>query len=253
MHNNFTYSKALGTGGVVQASSEYTPNDPFDLSKMYGVQNFNRKYVYNSYLVWQEPWFKGQNGILGRAAGGWSIAPIMTAANGQPVYCNTQTDAQSFGGSDGANYFDNEQCVFTSKYTGGSHSHFGVAGGNDAFGNSVGTGVAGPASGQEVNMFKDPVAVWGQVRAPILGIDTKNPGTGPIIGMPYWNVDMSVQKSFKVYESVSIKLGMIFTNVFNHDVLGDPGLALYSPSTWGVQNSQLNTPRKIEFGMRASF
>jgi hypothetical protein len=46
---------------------------------------------------------------------------------------------------------------------------------------------------------------------------------------------------------------MIFTNVFNHDVLADPGLALYSPNTWGVQNGQLNTPRKIEFGMRASF
>jgi hypothetical protein len=253
MHNNFTYSKALGTGGVVQASSEYTPNDPFDLSKMYGVQNFNRKYVYNSYLVWQEPWFKGQSGVLGRAIGGWTLAPIMTAANGQPVYCNTFSGGQSFGGADANNYYDNEQCVFNTRYNGGNHSHFGVTGGNDAFNNAIGTGVAGPAVGQEVNMFKDPVAVWNQVRAPILGIDSKNPGTGPIIGMAYWNVDMSVQKNFKVFESTSITLGIIFSNVFNHDVLADPGLALYSPGTWGVQNGQLNTPRKIEFGMRASF
>ncbi|MGC2791032.1 MAG: hypothetical protein WA899_03335, partial [Candidatus Sulfotelmatobacter sp.] len=32
MQSNFTWSKALGTGGVVQASSEYTPDDPFNLA-----------------------------------------------------------------------------------------------------------------------------------------------------------------------------------------------------------------------------
>jgi len=31
---------------------------------------------------------------------------------------------------------------------------------------------------------------------------------------------MSVQKNFKVLERTSITLGMIFTNVFNHNVLG---------------------------------
>jgi hypothetical protein len=248
MHNNFTYSKALGTGGVVQASSEYTPNDAFDLGKMYGVQNFNRKFVYNSYMVWQDPYFKGQKGILGRAAGGWSIAPIMTAANGQPVYCGTQTEAQSFGSADGANYFSNEQCVFNTKYTGHSTSHYGVTGSS-----GIGTSVVAATTGQEINMFADPASVWGQVRAPILGIDTKNPGTGPIIGMPYWNVDMSVQKNFKVWESTSITVGMIFTNVFNHNVLYDGGMDLYNPGGWGVEGTQLNTPRNIEFGMRASF
>jgi hypothetical protein len=252
MHNNFTYSKALGTGAFVQATSEYTPNDAFDLGKMYGVQAFNRKLVYNSYMVWQEPYFKGQQGILGRVAGGWSVAPIFTAGNGEPLYCNTQTDGQSFGSADSNNYYTNEQCVFTSKYNGGVHSNYNVAGGTDAYGNSVGTQVAGPG-GQAVNMFKDPVGVWNQVRAPILGIDTKNPGVGPITGTPYWNVDASVQKSLKVYESVSLQFSVICTNVFNHNVLADPGQALYSPATWGVQNSQENVPRKMEFGMRASF
>ncbi len=155
---------------MVQASSEYTPNDAFDLGKMYGVQNFNRKFVYNSYMVWQDPYFKGQRGFLGRAAGGWSIAPLMTAANGQPVYCGTQTEAQSFGSADGANYFSNEQCVFTSKYTGHSASHYGITGSN-----GIGTSVVGSTTGQEINMFKDPASIWNQVRAPILGIDTRTP------------------------------------------------------------------------------
>jgi hypothetical protein len=254
MHQNFTYSKALGTGAFYQADSEYTPNDAFDLKKMYGVQAFNRKFVYNTFMVWDEPFFKSQHGFLGRAAGGWSLAPIFTAGDGEPLYCNTQTDGQSFGSADAVNYYSNEQCVFTSKYNGGVHSHYGISGGTDAFGNSVGTSVAVPGhANQSINMFKDPVAVWNQVRAPILGIDTKNPGVGPIIGMPYWNVDMSLQKNIRVLERASLQFSMIFTNVFNHDILADPGLALYSPSTWGVENTQANTPRKMEFGMRASF
>ncbi|HEY1986057.1 MAG TPA: carboxypeptidase-like regulatory domain-containing protein [Terracidiphilus sp.] len=252
MHNNFTYSKALGTGAFVQATSQYTPNDAFDLSKMYGVQAFNRKFVYNAFMVWQTPWFKGQQGFLGRAAGGWSLAPVFTAGSGEPAYCDTLTDGQSFGSADANGYATNEQCVFTSKYTGGNSSHYNVAGGTDPYGNSVGTQVAGPG-GQAVNMFKDPVSVWNQVRAPILGIDAKNPGVGPITGTPYWNVDMSLEKSLKVYESVALKFSVIFTNVFNHDILADPGLSLGTPATWGVQNSQTNTPRKLEFGMRASF
>ena len=252
MHNNFTYSKALGTGAVVQATSAYTPNDAFDLSKMYGVQAFNRKLVYNSYMVYQPSFFKGQQGILGRVAGGWSFAPVFTMGSGEPLYCDTQTDGQSFGSADANNYGTNEQCVFTSKYNGGNSSHYNVAGGPDAFGNDVGTGTAGSGS-RAVNMFKDPVSVWNQVRAPILGIDSKNPGVGPILGTPYWNVDMSVEKSVKVYESVALKFSVIFTNVFNHDILGDPAMNLSDPGSFGVQNSQTNIPRKMEFGMRASF
>lgn len=246
---NFTYSKALGTGAVVQASSEYTPNDPFNLGAMYGQQNFNRKFVYNSWIVAQEPWFKGQNGLLGRAAGGWTFAPIFTAGSGEPVYCSTLTDAQGWGSGDGVNYFDNEQCVFTTRYNAGHSAHYGVTGSTDPYGNSVGSQTALTA----VNMFKNPAAVFDQVRAPILGIDTKNPGLGPINGLPYWNVDAQIKKDFKVRESTSFEISIISTNLFNHNVMADPSLSLGSPGSWGVLNKQENTPRRMEFGGRITF
>ena len=100
-------SKALGTGALVQATSEYTPNDPFNLASTYGVQAFDRKLVFNQFIVWQPGWFKGQQGFLGHVLGGWTFAPIFTAGSGAPLYCNTQTDAQAFGSGDGANFFDN--------------------------------------------------------------------------------------------------------------------------------------------------
>ena len=140
MQHNFTYSKALGTGAVVQATSEYTPNDAFDLGTMYGEQAFDRRLVYNTYIVASEPWFKGQNGFLGRAAGGWAFAPIFTAGSGPPVYCSTWTNAQSFGGADdGANYFDNEQCVFTTPVQGRALRSLRGNGRHRSIGNSVGT------------------------------------------------------------------------------------------------------------------
>lgn len=253
LQENLTYSKALGTGAVVQASSEYTANDPFDLKKMYGVQAFNRKYVFNTFAVWQTPWFSNQAGFMGRLAGGWSLAPIFTAGSGEPEFCQTQTDAQSFGSGDGNNYFDNENCVFNSKSgTTGASSHYGVAGGTDAYGNSVGTAVATSASGTPVaiNMFSDPVKVWSNVRPAILGIDEKDSGLGPITGMPYWNVDMSMSKNFRIAERASFEYSMIFTNVFNHTVMADPLLALYAPSAWGVITGNVNTPRQMEFGLR---
>jgi len=255
MHHNFTYSKALGTGSDVQASSEYTPNDPFNLGAMYGVQPFNRKFVYNTYMVWTEPFYKGQNGLLGRVLGGWTAAPIFTAGDGAPLYCNSYSGGQSFGGGDANNYFNNEQCVFTSKYNGGVHSHYGVAGAVDPVNPSLGVigQTTGTTVGSEVNTFKDPVSVFNQVRAPMLGLDTKNPGVGPIIGMPYWNVDASLSKNFKIWERVSVQASIIMTNVFNHNVMGDPGLGLSSPSTWGNQTAQANAPRTMEFGFRTSF
>ena len=252
LQENFTYSKALGTGSEVQATSEYTPNDAFNLDSTYGLQPFNRKFVFNTFIVWQTPWYKNQRGLIGRAAGGWTIAPIFAAGSGSPLYCNTFTDAQSFGGGDGSGFFDNEQCVFTSNYKGGNSTHRGVSGGTDTFGNDIGTAVAGSGHAA-INMFSNPVAVFSQVRAPILGIDTKNPGVGPISGLPYWNMDVSIRKNLKVFESSNLEFSGIFTNIFNHNDFGDPTLDISNPSGWGVVSAQGNAPRKIQFGVRASF
>jgi hypothetical protein len=46
-----------------------------------------------------------------------------------------------------------------------------------------------------VNIFANPVAVSDSVRAPILGIDKRTGGFGPITGLPYWNVDLSITKN----------------------------------------------------------
>jgi hypothetical protein len=248
--SNLTWSKALGTGSAAQATSEYTANDAFNLGAMYGEQAFDRRIVFNTYVLAHDPWFKNQQGLVGRAAGGWEFAPLLTAGSGPPVYCGTWTGGQSWGGADAiGGYFSNEQCVFTSGYNSGHSAHFGVAGGTDAYGNAIAT----PQTNPTVNLFRNPVAVWNQVRAPMLGIDTKNPGYGSFMGQPYWNLDAQLKKSIRIAESASFEFSFIAANVLNHREFYDPSLNISSPSSWGTLNSQANPPRNMEFGGRITF
>jgi hypothetical protein len=249
---NFTYSKALGTGAVVQASSEYTTNDPFNLNNMYGVQNFNRKFVNNIYALIDDPWYKSQQGFVGRIAGGWSLAPIFAAGSGAPVYCNTFTDAQSFGAGDGANFFDNEQCIFNGAHPYGSHLNA-----------NCGAGC--------YNIFSNPEALLNTVRNPILGLDNGTGGNGsPIVGLPYWNVDVRLVKNIRIAERYTLQLEYTVTNVFNHVVFFDGGLFPYAgsctggttgcpvttgsyPNAFGQTTQQGNNPRSMQFGLRFQF
>ncbi len=253
LQQNFTYSKALGTGAFVQATSEYTPNDPFNLDNMYGYQGFDRKFVYNVFIVYAPPFYRSQKGLMGRVAGGWTISPIFTAGSGLPLYCNTQTDAQAYGSADGINFFNNEQCTNASRVTQGSSVHNGVAGGTDAFGNSIASQDC--KAGSCLNVFSDPVASFGQFRPPILGVDTRRDGAGlgPIRGLPYWNIDLSVKKNLKISERFSAEVQFLFLNVLNHVVFANPTLDLSATDSWGVINSQGNTPRQMEFGLRLRF
>jgi hypothetical protein len=244
MQSNFTYSKALGTGADVQASSEYTPDDPFNLGTTYGYQNYDRKFVYNLFFVYQLPFYKGQSGLLGRVLGGWSVASVFTAGSPQPFEIYTTTgDGQEYGAGDNVNFFGNENAVQIAPIT---HGH--------AYYNS-------PANGAlPVNMFKEGISAVNDFRNPILGLDNKDGGNGNIFGLPYWNLDFSIRKNIRVAEGVSLELQGVFADVLNHNQWQDPDYitGLFSPSSFGSLNNgsaqeQLGGDRQIEIGARIRF
>jgi Carboxypeptidase regulatory-like domain len=239
--SNFTYSKALGTGAVVQASSEYTPDDAFDLNEMYGRQPFDRKFVYNTFVVYQPPFFKGQNGMMGRVLGGWTFATVFTAGSGTPIEVYTTTgDGQEFGAGDNVNFFGNENSIPINRYTSG-HAYYNQ-----------------PSNALPVNIFKNGVAEASNWRLPILGYDLRDGGAGILNGLPYWNMDFSVKKSIRIAESVSMEFQGVMTNLLNHNQWLDPtGIALYNPGGFGALNGSAQSPaggnRQIELGARVRF
>ena len=246
LQENFTWSKALGTGALVQATSEYTTNDPFNNNNGYGLQNFDRKFVFNTFAMIEDPWYKGQHGIIGHIVGGWSLSPILAIGSGQPLGCGTFTDAQSFGAADGANFFTTENCILTKATSGGSASLH----------NNAGDG--------QFNIFSNPDAVLSTLRPPILGLDNNVGGVGVFRGLMYWNVDMRLVKEIRIRERLNLQFQYVVTNVFNHPVFSDPAVGdaqtglgvdptVGPGSSFGVVSSQGNNPRQMQFGLRLSF
>ncbi|HZU23596.1 MAG TPA: hypothetical protein VE998_12245, partial [Terriglobales bacterium] len=261
--SNFTWGKALGTNSEVQASSELTLDDPYNVSRNYGLQPFDRKFVFNSFLVYESPFFKGQRGILGRLLGGWNIAPILSMGSGFDEGCVATlggTTAQAFGSADGVDYFDTEQCVPIGPIPVEAR-HLGVTSGPDAAGNQIANQNFSGANVQ-YNAFANPLAVWNNVRPAILGLDNgHDSGTGLLRGMPFWNVDLSVKKNFRITERFSTTFSTVFTNLFNHDQFSDGTIDLSNPGCLGVLTAgcsasgatQISNPRQIELSLRINF
>ena len=103
-------------------------------------------------------------------------------------------------------------------------------------------------------MFSDPAAVFATARPPILGLDTRDGnGLGTLRGLPYWNLDVAITKTIKLTERFSSEFQFNILNVLNHMQFADPSLNINNPKSFGVLNSQGNTPRQFEFGLRAKF
>jgi hypothetical protein len=253
LQSNFTWSRALGTGAEVQATSEATPPDPFNLNTGYGLQPFDRTLVYNMYAVYQPRWYKSQSGFVGHLLGGWNLAPIFTTGTGLPITLGTiNGGGQAFGEGDSLNFFGygvSENAIQIAPLPSGSR-HNNVPGAN-----GIGT------SGYGVNLFADPVATWNDVRQPVLGYDTRQGGFGVTRGLNYWNVDLSVKKMFKITERFSTEFQAVFTNLFNHNQFGDPTgdyLDTSNAAAWGtlpgsVTNGSQSFGRQMEFGIRLNF
>jgi Carboxypeptidase regulatory-like domain len=246
MQNNFTYSKALGTGAVIQATSEETAVDPFDLNRQYGPQAFDRKFVDTLFIVFQPPYYRNQQGFLGHVLGGWTFSPIFTAGSGAPDFCNTNTGvfsegysgSQDFGSGDSLFAFTNANCVLTSTAGTGASVH------SLKVGNQV-----------IADMFANPQAVFNNVRPLILGLDGNTGGFGQFRGLPYWNLNLGIKKNFRVTERVSADASVNFVNVLNHNQLLDPSLNIagQNPLTFGQLSTEGTFPRTMEFGIRVSF
>ena len=250
--SNFTWSRAMGTGASAQSSSSQTVLNPWDLQMSYGPQPFDIRFVYNLAILYREPYFQSQRGILGHVLGGWTVAPLFTAQSGAPLEVSIGTgsnaNAQSFGEEYGNSNSAYENAVLAVPYTGGNSLNENVT-------VASGAGVNGNASkgGSGLNMFSDPNAIYGEFRRLILGLDTTSGGAGVLRGFPTWNLDATFSKDIRANERFGATLLIQFTNVLNHFQASNPSLNIDSPQTWGVVTGQANTPRQLEFGLRVHF
>jgi len=186
MQSNFTYGKALGTGSIVQATSQWTVPDAYNLHSAYGLQSWDRKFMYNLFFVYQPPIYKGQHGIVGRILGGWSIAPILNMGSGLPnAVVGTdgnilglyqagggQAWGQSDGSSSGFSSYENAINMCGPGVGGSSRHNHPVPSTKYP---DMGSAFFGPS------MFQNPEAVYNCFRNAILGIDGSGGGGAGIL------------------------------------------------------------------------
>ena len=254
MKTNFSYSNALGTGDVTQASSSFSTVDNFNIQNDYGPQTYNEKFVFNLFMNYASPFYKSQQGVVGRLLGGWNFSPLFVWGSGFPVRIGTaNSNCGSLGECNTAFIGAHENGVITNNLNYSATR-------KQAKGTTCGT------SGAGLNVFSNPDAtcpfqsavgssgVFGDpVRGPILGLDGQIGGGGPVTGLAFWNLDMGINKKINVTERISGSLYFDFTNVLNHMQPRDPSLNIASPKTWGVLggggNVQANTPRQLQVGV----
>lgn len=251
--SNLTFGRSLGTASLGSSASGATVPDPYDLALGYGPTAFDYKVVYSLLTLYQTPFFKSQQGFLGRILGGWSIAPVFTAQSGAPLQISVDTgsnqNAQAFGEVYGnGNAGEYENAIPVSSFTGGNSLHSGVA-------PSHGVATSGSSG---LNLFGDPSSVYAEFRPPVLGTDWNTNGAGPIRGFPTWNLDATVSKDIKTIERVRATLIFQFVNILNHFQPANPSMNISSPQTWGVVTNQATTAngaqsRWMEFGLRIGF
>jgi hypothetical protein len=102
-------------------------------------------------------------------------------------------------------------------------------------------------------MFQNPTLLYQSTRPPILGVDARDNGAGPISGLGYLNMDLSIRKSVQIWEKTSLELSGTFFNVLNHLDFANPSFNINSSTAFGVTKTQGNTPRQIQMGARISF
>lgn len=190
---NYTWSHALGIQGALGTG---TPADPFNVWNNYGVQPFDRTHIINASYTF----------ILGApvhnhfAAGfvnGWELSGITNYQSGPNIVATTNTPGFSLAGTIGSG--TTQIPIANTTYLGTPdvtlqptvvcNPHSGLGSHQFINGNCFGT----------PNLLQN-----GVYRLPILR------------GPAYFDTDLSLQKSFKIYRESNLQLRLSAFNFINH-------------------------------------
>jgi hypothetical protein len=226
---NYTYSKALTDAGRISAAifDPYRDQNNHSIDKSYAP--FDLPHTFKANVIYDLPFGRDMSGLMKAVVGGWSISGIAIAQSGTRFSIlgsnGTSTATTLVGGSQLYNAIHFSETPNGPSIIGASATNL------NENSNFFGTGL-GNFGGQ---VFFDT--------APGL------PGTLPLrafSGPASFDLDLGIQKSFRITERQRLELRGIAVNVLNHPsfYFGDQNIGL---STFGLQNrGTLYQPRTVQ-------
>ena len=205
---SYTRSKFLDNGSDIflssgnnQTASSAVPSIFGGLTRDWGLSNYDRPNRVVVSTVYELPFMRSQQGVLGHVAGGWQLSGIYTMESGAPINITNGLDADGIGGNlDRPNYNPN-----------------GIPGSRAV---PSSTGYMNPDTGAVVDPATAMYIALPSCTSTMVPCATGNLGRNtartPILN----NFDATLQKSISVTERMRFEFRAEFYNLFNHRQYG---------------------------------
>jgi hypothetical protein len=219
------------TSGAYSQPYYFVSNSHSQLER--GPGAFDHQKNFKVIFTYELPFFKNQNGFVGRVLGGWQLSAFYQGYSGHPIEvyngrCRYAGDAldsngivENIGGDYNLDNACNDHPVFVGSSVSAAYSHANPADGIFTDNNLIGCGFAGSQS--SASAIQACNANFGVTTPNTLFVNP--PGTGVHFGSlgrnvfrgPWFNgLDGAVMKNFKITERVQMQLRFEALNLDNH-------------------------------------
>lgn len=212
---NYTFSHALTDAQTDRSSA---PQNTYDLRAEYGSSQLDRRHVFTADYVYDLPFFRAQEGVVGHVLGGWEASGIVSYFSGLPLTVTTGSVDPAGQGILGPSAAGPRPDVIADPNSGAPHT---------------------------ITQWFNTAAF---VNVPAGQFRPGNSGRGVVRGPGAGRWDFSAIKNIKVTESMKFQFRAEFFNIFNHTNPDSIRTSFTSPTYGHVISTR--DPRIIQLGLK---
>jgi hypothetical protein len=254
LNANYTWAHTLDMLSDTFSSSGNQFNlgylDPFNPKVDYGNSYLDLRHRFTASAIWEIPFAKNTHGIMKQVLHGWSVAPLFIAETGSPFSIFDCSNALTVcpyafnaAGTSGIPRTAPSTLVPTPGVPDNfTYTPFTTSAGKPLFDSSYVNPIAG-------------ISDFGPYPA---NLNARNAFRGP----GFWNVDVSIAKTFFVGERYKLQFRGELYNALNHANVflasggGDvdvSGNSFVDAQKGGINNNTINSHRNVQLALRLEF
>jgi hypothetical protein len=224
----YTWSRTLTDSPTDRSSAPY---DTFNHRLDYGPASFSRNQIFVANYVYDLPFYRAQQGLVGRVLGGWEVSGITVIESGVPLTITQSLDPFS----------SNDQGL--------------IAGQTFPAGIGIDPSVVSPrpdrVSGQNVGGPKTAQQWFNTAAWAVAKGHFGSSGRGVVYGPGFNNWDLAAIKNTRISERFNTQFRAEFFNAFNHTSF--LGVSTNVNSSLFGQVTSTHDPRIIQLGLKLNF